>query len=189
MVSIDLLGGSSSTGIFNLNTVTGTTEESSNYLESQSSSGDTVEISQEAIELYKAKMAEYGASDLTELSDDQKSELKESLENLADQSGGTLSSVSESDDSAETLAGDSESTDGSGSGSAAAGASGSGSSTSSTDQIEELEEQIEELEEEIQELQSKAESDPEAADELKTKQVELAQLQAQLLQLEEEEES
>lgn len=169
-----------STGVLNLNrTEAEENETQDNGLISNSKSWDTVEISAEAMELLKAKMEEYGAGDTSELTDEQKSDLQETMENFAEANGSSTEGISVTETTESSTENDEESSGEESSASGAAGASGSTGGSDTSDQIDELEEQIEKLE-------SKAENDPAAEEQLKAKQNELAQLQSELAELQQE---
>lgn len=150
--------------------------------EHTTTSGDTVTISKEALELYSQKMAEYDASSIDELSDDQKNELKQAMTEAGVTVTGSREAVSGAGGTSPE-SGDGTSPDnGSGEEAGAAGeASGGGSGGS--DKIDKLEEAIKELEQEIQSLTAKAKTDETAAEELDTKRMELLSLKAKLAML------
>ncbi|NDV21182.1 hypothetical protein [Desulfovibrio sp. JC022] len=190
MVTIDSLGNSSATGVFQLNK--NEQEEQRKAIDERLRDGDTVKISAEAMELFKSKMEEYGASNPGDLTKDQKEDLKDTMESFAEENGidpenmprpGRRPGEMPPEGEGGNPGGKGDRGMGGGKQAAASGAAGGTSSSSSTD-VEDKEDEIEELESEIQQLRSEATNDEKAAEKLKTKEVELAALQAELALLE-----
>jgi hypothetical protein len=153
--------------------------------------GDTVEISEEARALLRAKMKEMGTppGDLTK---EQKDELKGVLSKALGVSKEQLDEVAHSlgrgDLPPEGMrrppkGGPPPQGGRSGGAGAGRGAGGEARSTGVENRIEKLEEDIKELEKEIEELRSKASRDEGAKKELKTKEVELSSKQTELAEL------
>lgn len=129
------------------------------------STGDTVNISDEARELLAAREAEAQGI----------SEGDGKVPADAVQESGTDESASGKNVSAQAIK--------------VGGAgqkSSSAESSDSSDEIDELEEEIKELKAEIEELQAKASSDEEAKEELKTKRIELVGLEMELALLQQQ---
>ena len=171
--------------------VAGTTEKASEQASTASDSGDTVTISPEALGLLAAKMTEYDASTMNDLSTEEKDDIITALstaEGLSDKEEQALATAVQG-------AGKDASADEDGTGAAKAGKQGAGgqsggsaSSSEDSDEIEDLEEDIEDLEKEIEELTAKSATDEESKESLKAKRMELSLLEAELALLEQQEE-
>ncbi|WP_421900341.1 hypothetical protein [Maridesulfovibrio sp.] len=191
MVTIDSLGNSASTGVFKLNQ--NEPDEQRKAIDERLKDGDTVKISAEAMELFKSKMEEYGAKNPGDLTEDQREDLKDTMESFAEKNGIDPENMPRPGGRPGGMPPGGMPPDGEGGApgggkggqppaGAASGAAAS-SSSESTD-VEDKEDEIEKLESEIQQLRSQATNDEKAAKELKTKEVELAALQAELALLE-----
>ena len=204
MIGIDSMDNSSAVGMFQINKTESAEEDRDKPLISRDKDGDTVNISREAMELFKSKMDEYGARDPGLLTDDQKADLKETMETFAEENGIDPENMPHPDhrppmQGAEGGQNNSEGSFGEkkreespsggmgGSGGAPqAGAAGAqaGSSSTESDDVEDKEDEIEKLKAEIEQLRSKSGTDDKAAEDLKTKELELATLEAELAMLE-----
>ncbi|WP_291325965.1 hypothetical protein [Desulfovibrio sp. UCD-KL4C] len=152
-------------------------------IKSKTQSGDTVTISAEAMELFKSKLDEFGAEDASELTDEQKDDLKGTMDEFAKKNGLDPSSMKEVQPQGAGAESGGEGQQAGGAGGAGGAAQGGGADP---DDISDKEDEISEIEEEIEELRAKSSSDEEAAEELKSKQVELTLLQAELALLEQQ---
>ncbi|OEU67195.1 MAG: hypothetical protein BA863_05765 [Desulfovibrio sp. S3730MH75] len=163
-------------------------------IRSKSQSGDTVTISAEAMALLRSKLEEYGAEDPSELNDEQKEDLKGTMDEFAKKHGldptkvGGMPPPPGENGQDGPPQGKSEGPPPEG-GKGAGGAKGgeaAGGSTETSDEVTDKENEIKEKEEEIEELRLKAGRDEDAAELLKMKQSELALLQNELTLLEQQ---
>ncbi|NDV25404.1 hypothetical protein FMR86_01935 [Desulfovibrio sp. JC010] len=195
MVTIDSLGNSSATGVFQLNK--NEQEEQRKAIDERLKDGDTVKISAEAMELFKSKLEEYGAQNPGDLTKDQKEDLKDTMESFAEENnidpenmprpGGIPPGGMPPEGEGGNPGGKQEGQGGRDRGPGGAGKAGGGqqaASSDSTDDVEDKEDEIETLQDEITQLRAEATNDEKAAEKLKTKEVELAALQAELALLE-----
>ncbi|WP_031480685.1 hypothetical protein [Maridesulfovibrio frigidus] len=192
MVGISSLDSSLTSGVLDTSQAIQTKKvDDEELLNSKTQSGDTVSISAEAMALFSSKLEEYGAENPSELSDEQKEELKGTMDEFAIENGIDPTQVGGMPPPPEgggEGASDSEgegSSEGGGAGGATGGEAAQGS-TGTSDMISDKEEEIEEKEEEIEELRAKVSEDEDAAEQLKTKQSELALLQSELALLEQQ---
>ncbi len=152
--------------------------------------GDTVEISEEARALLKAKMKEMGTSP-GNLTREQKDELKGILSKELGVSKEQLDEVAQSlgkgdlpPEGMGRASKEGPSPQGGRAGKAGGGEAGAETeSTTVADRIETLEQDIEELEEEVEDLRGKAARDEDAKEQLKAKEVELSTKQTELAEL------
>ncbi len=161
-------------------------------IRSKSQSGDTVTISAEAMALLKSKLEEYGAEDPSELNDEQKEDLKGTMDEFAKEHGLDPSKVGgmppppgeNGQDGPPQGKGEGPPPEGGKDG--AEGGEAAAGSTEASEEVTDKEDEITEKEDEIEELRLKAGRDEDAAELLKAKQSELALLQSELLLLEQQ---
>lgn len=195
MIGIDSLDSSSASAMFKLSKMSEEEATRNKPMISRDKDGDTVNISAEALDLFKSKMDEYGTKDPGKLTAEQKDDLKETMESFAEENG--IDPKNMPRPGGMPPAGMPPGGDGQGgtdgekggrpsSGSKEAGAAGGAKGSSSTEESTDVDDKKAEIattEEEIEQLRGKAGNDEEAAEELKTKQTELLILQAELAQL------
>ena len=149
--------------------------------------GDLVTISDEAKAVLEAKMKEFDANTPTDLSRDEREDIKQTLQETDGVTEKDLQALADAEKKGQEMGPpprEGGPPPGGPGGGGEVGRKGpppkKGGGDQSSDAIDDIEDNIAELEEEIEELRAKAANDESAKEELKAKQIELSLLQAEL---------